>query len=148
MKFNNVALGLASAAPVLLGGFALLLALGVPPAVQWFWPAPATNAAEAVALGDAARVRTLAARGERLDVPLPVRAAVLDGEHDMTISPLEAAVRRRGEDSLVPVLLDLGVHPPPQEVHRLYCLAERLRATDAAARLDEAFDRPAVPCER
>src|SRR5688500_11275864 len=127
-KSSNVVLAAAAAAPVVLGAFGLLLALGVPPVVRWFWPESTTNVAEAAALGEAARVRALVTRGAALDVPLPVRAGLLDSDEALTITPLEAAVRRKSEDSLVPVLLDLGARPSPQEARRLYCLAIDLDA--------------------
>ena len=150
-KFSNLALGLASAAPLLLGVFSLMLALGVPPVASWFWPTPTANIAEAAALGDAARVRALAARGARLDLPQPVRPDFREGDAPPTMSPLEAAIRleagdRRRGDSVVGVLLDLGVRPPPPEMRRLYCLAAEVEAAEATALLQDAFDLSAGSC--
>ena len=79
-KSGDRVLTLAAAAPTAVCSFALLLALGVRPATQWFWPAPTTNLAEAAAMGDAARIRVLAAAGAPLDVVLPVRAGLLSGD--------------------------------------------------------------------
>ena len=146
-KFSNVVFALVCIPPVSVGVFAVLLVLDVPPLVAWFWPPSTVNIVEAASLGDAARVRLLAARGESLDAPQPVRPAFLDGQAPSTMSPLEAAVWSRHEDSLVPVLLDLGVHPPPHEAERLYCLAEHLHATDAATLLRDAFHLSLTSCD-
>lgn len=110
-KSTSVLLGLASAPPLALALFGLLLGLGVPPVTQWFWPTPTTNVAEAAALGDAARVRVLAAAGARLDLPLPVREGIRNRDEPAVMSAIEAA-RRRGHDELVQLLLELGANPP------------------------------------
>lgn len=106
----SVALVAAVAPPIVLAAFGLLLALGVPPVTGWFWPAPDTNLTEAAALGDAARVRVLAAAGAALDAPLPVRDAIRDSAAPRLMTPLEAAMRR-GNDELVRLLLELGATP-------------------------------------
>lgn len=110
-KSTSVLLGLASAPPLALALFGLLLGLGVPPVTQWFWPTPTTNVAEAAALGDAARVRVLAAAGARLDLPLPVREGIRNSDEPAVMSAIEAATRR-GHDELVQLLLELGANPP------------------------------------
>jgi hypothetical protein len=139
---NNRVLTAAAAAPLALCGFALLLALGVPSVSTWFWPAPTTNLAEAAAMGDAARVRALAAAGMPLDVPLPVRSGLFDEDEPIApvMTPLEAAIRRRGEDSIVAVLFDLGARPGPDEARQAYCLARELGASDAITLLDTALE--------
>jgi hypothetical protein len=104
-------LWLASAPPLALALFGLLLGLGVPPVTEWFWPTPTTNVAEAAALGDAARVRALAATGARLDLPLPVREGIRNRDEPAVMSAIEAA-RRRGHDELVQLLIELGGNPP------------------------------------
>lgn len=110
-KSTSVLLGLASAPPLALALFGLLLGLGVPPVTHWFWPTPTTNVAEAAALGDAARVRVLAAAGARLDLPLPVREGIRNRDEPAVMSAIEAATRR-GHDELVQLLLELGANPP------------------------------------
>lgn len=140
MKSGNL-VRLVLVPPLAIGGFALLLGLRVPAVVNWFWPAPTTNIAEAAALGDAARVRTLAAGGARVDVPLPVDPRWRQDGAPGAVSALEAAIRRRGE-SLLQVILDLDVHLPPQEARRLYCLAVDLEAGEVAALIQDVFELP------
>jgi len=110
-KSTSVVLGIAVAPPLALALFGLLLGLGLPPVTEWFWPAPTTNIAEAAALGDAARVRALAATGARLDLPLPVRESIRSRDEPAVMSAIEAA-RRRGNDELVQLLLELGANSP------------------------------------
>ena len=136
----------ASAAPVGVGLFALLLGLGVPPVTEWFWPTPTTNVAEAASLGDGARLLQLAREGVPLDAPLPIRADIRERDEPSDMSPLEAAIRRR-RDSIVEILLELGARPTIDEVNRLYCLAERVQATDAAELLRKTFLLSGVTCE-
>ena len=144
-KFNSALLAVAAAAPVLVALFGLLLGLGLAPVTAWFWPRPTTNVAEAAALGDMARVRMLAARGERLDVVLPIDPRFLEDDSPRAMAPLEAAVRRRS-DSLVAVLLELGVKPTSAEAQRLYCLAMAAETRDVATLLHDAFHVPADSC--
>jgi hypothetical protein len=125
--------------------FGLLLAVGFGPVRDLFWPTPDTNIAEAAALGDAARVRELAAQGMPLDKPLRVRAELLDGDQPLEVSALEAAVRRRS-DSLVQILIELGARPSPDEGRRLLCLAQTGRDEQVAHLLEEAFAIPASAC--
>jgi hypothetical protein len=151
-KSSSRALGLAAAAPVLLGVFSLLLASGVPPVVTWFWPASPTNAAEAAALGDAQRLRMLAARATPMDAPLPVRPEFRAAGAPATMTPLEAAIRLEGAthregDSILEVLLDVGVRPPADEVRRLYCVAQAVEAPEAAEALRKTFNVSAAACE-
>jgi hypothetical protein len=150
-KSSSRVLGMAAALPVLLGVCSLLIALRVPPVAAWFWPAPTTSAAEAAALGDAARIRALAYRGMPVDVPLPVRSELREEGAPDTMTPLEAAIRLEGAthregDSIVEVLLDLGVRPRVEEVRRLYCLAEQLEAPEAADMLRKTFDLSSATC--
>lgn len=109
-KSNSLVLCLVSGAPLGVAFFGLLLGLGMPPVAQWFWPAPTTNAAEAALLGDAARVRQLAAEGAFLDRPMPIRSELREGDVPAVMAPLEAA-RRRGHDDVVDVLIELGMRP-------------------------------------
>jgi hypothetical protein len=151
-KSSSRVLGVAAAAPVLLGVFSLLLALGVPPVATWFWPASPTNATEAAALGDAQRLRTLAAQGTPMDAALPIRSEFRAEGSPETLTPLEAAIRLEGGthregDSIVEVLLDVGVRPPTDEVRRLYCVAQAVEAPEAAEALRKTFDVPAAICQ-
>ncbi|MBI2185754.1 MAG: ankyrin repeat domain-containing protein [Acidobacteria bacterium] len=107
---TSLTLGIAAAPPLALATFGLLLAVGMPPLPEWFWPTPTTNIAEAAALGDAARVRALAADGVPLDVPLPLRDEVRPNGAPSSMTPLEAA-KWRGHDELVQLLLELGAKP-------------------------------------
>lgn len=143
---NSLVLGLAAAAPLAVALFALLLGLGMPPVAGWFWPAPTTNIAEAAALGDAARVRALAAAGVGLDTPWPVRGDVRNSDAPPVMAPLEAAIRHRSE-YVVELLLDLGVRPSAEEGRRLHCLAAAMDAADTAALLQEKLGLPAPSCD-
>ena len=127
---------MAAAAPVAVGLLALSLGLGVP-AAAWFWPRPATNIAEAAALGDAARMRALAAQGAAVDAALPVRPGLLDGSPP-AMSALDAAIRR-GDYAVVEVALELWDRPARQEVVRLYCAAAG-SSREIAERLRMRFD--------
>lgn len=138
-------LALTAAPPIAVALVALLLGLDVAPVTEWFWPTPTANVAEAAAFGDAARVRVLAGRGARLDVPLPVRPDLLDGTPP-AISAAEAAIRRRS-DALLEVLLELGLDPPAHEARRLYCLARQVEADDAADLLLDALRLSPVSCD-
>jgi hypothetical protein len=143
-KFDSVSLGLAATAPVVVALFALLLGFEVPPVREWFWPTPTTNVAEAAAIGDRPRVRALAAEGAPLNVPMPVRPDILrDAPPELTA--VEAAVRA-GNDPVVALLLELGVRPPPDEAHRLYCLATGLEEETIAEQLREALQLSADSC--
>jgi hypothetical protein len=146
LKSNSGLLVLAAAPPVLVACCALLLGSGLPIVTTRFWPVSPTNVAEAALLGDAARVRLLAARGAPLDASLPVRAEIRERDEPSTMTPLEAAARHDG-DSLVGVLFDLGLRPPPDEKRRLYCLAVEL-GTAAADELRAAFKPGPDPCAR
>jgi hypothetical protein len=97
--------------PLALAIFALLLGLDVPPVTEWFWPTPTTNIAEAAVLGDAARVRALAASGAPVDAPQPVRPELRTDGTPAVLTPLEGA-RRHGHDELVRLLIELGATPP------------------------------------
>jgi hypothetical protein len=143
-KFDSASLGLAATAPLLVALFALFLGFGVPPVREWFWPAPTTNVAEAAALGDAPRVRALAAEGAPLNEPLPVRPGILGGAPS-AMSAVEAAIRA-DSDFMLALLLDLGVRPPPHEARRLYCLAVRLETQDAAELLRESLQLSSDSC--
>jgi hypothetical protein len=110
-SFASPVLRVAAVPPLALATFALLLGLGVPPVPEWFWPTPTTNVAEAAVLGDAARVRALAAAGASIDAAHPVRREFrVDGD-PAVMTPLEGAMRR-GHDELVQLLLELGATPP------------------------------------
>jgi len=109
-KSTSLGLRLAAAPPLALAAFGLLLGLNVPPVPQWFWPTPTTNIAEAAALGDAARVRALAAAGAPLDAALPVSPDIRTSGEPPLMTPLEAALRR-GHDELVQLLRELGAKP-------------------------------------
>ena len=122
-----------------------LLGLGVPPLTDWFWPAPTTNIAEAAALGDAARVRALAGAGMSLEAPQAVRQEIRHSEAPHVMTPLEAAVHHRSE-YVVELLLDLGVHPPADEAHRLRCVARAVKAPQTAALIERRFQLPPAPC--
>ena len=145
-KSTSPVLVLASAPPLALALFGLLLGLGVPPVPEWFWPTPTTNMAEAAALGDAARVRSLAADGISLDTPLPVREDVRNSEAPPVMAPLEAAIRHRSE-YVVELLLELGVRPPTEEARRLHCLATLMDAAPAAKLIQDTFDVPSPSCD-
>jgi hypothetical protein len=138
-------LALACAAPVAVALVSALLAIGPPALARAFWPEPATNVAAAAALGDAARVRVLAARGAPLDVPMPVPRGYVD-DAPPAMSALEAAVRRRSEE-LAAVLIDLGVRPSPEEAHRLFCLSTMMETEEVAAMLKEAFAVEPAACD-
>lgn len=132
MKFDSLVIGAASAAPLGVALFALLLGLDVAPVTSWFWPAPTTNLAEAAALGDAARVRWLATQGVHLDAPLPLQDDVRGSNTPPVLTPLEAAIRY-GADDVGALLLELGARPSADEARRLHCLA--LPAAKRAATL-------------
>jgi hypothetical protein len=144
-KFSSGVLMLAAAGPVAFGAFGLLIGLGASPMREWFWTSPDTNIVEAAALGDAARVRTLAAAGVSLDAPVRVRPDLLDDNLPPQMSALEAAVRRRS-DSLVQMVIELGARPSDQEARRLACLAREVDDPGTAAVLDRAFAIPAEAC--
>jgi hypothetical protein len=110
-KSTSLVLRVAAVPPLALAIFALLLGLGVPPVTEWFWPTPTTNVAEAAMLGDAARVRALAAHGVSLDAPQSVRREIRADGAPAVMTPLEAAMRH-GRDELVQLLLELGATPP------------------------------------
>ncbi|MBI4888584.1 MAG: hypothetical protein HY824_15920 [Acidobacteria bacterium] len=135
---------LACAAPALVGLFALLLGIGTPAVVEWFWPAPATNIAEAAAVKDSARVRDLDFHGASLNAVLPVRPALLD-RAPAEMTPLEAAVRS-GDDGVVGVVLELGARPSLDEVRRLLCLATAIDLPRTAALLQRIFSLDAPSC--
>lgn len=145
-KSTSLVLVLAAASPVGIGLFALLLAFGVPPVTAWFWPTPTTNIAEAAALGDAARVRSLVAEGVPLDAPVPLRDDIRNRETPPVMVPLEAAVRHRSE-YVVELLLELGVRPPVDEARRLHCMAAAMEADTIAALIQEQFDLSSPSCE-
>jgi len=110
-KSTNFVLRLAAVPPLAAAAFALLVGLGVPPVTEWFWPTPTTNVAEAAVLGDAARVRALAATGASIDAAHPVRRELRVDREPAAMTPLEGAMRR-GHDELVQLLLELGATPP------------------------------------
>lgn len=112
---TSLTLGIAAAPPLALATFGLLLAVGVPPLPEWFWPTPTTNIAEAAALGDAARVRALAADGVPLDAALPLREDIRPDDAPPLMTPLDAA-KWRGHDELVQLLLELGAKPSDNAV--------------------------------
>jgi hypothetical protein len=145
-RFSSAPLLLAAAAPVALGAFSVLVALGVPPIRDWFWAPPDTNIAEAAALGDAARVRTLAAAGVSLVEPARVRPDLLDDDYPAAMSALEAAVRRRS-DSLVQMVVELGARPSAADARRLTCLARSEEDAGTAAVLERAFAVPPDACD-
>ena len=125
-----------AAAPIGVGLFALSLGLGTPSAA-WFWPAPATNIAEAAALGDTARMRALAAQGAALDVALPVRSGLLD-DSPPAMSAVEAAIRR-GDYPLVEVALELWNRPAREDIVWLYCVAAAGCDKDVAELVRKTF---------
>lgn len=132
-KFARVAQLLSAVPPLLLGGAMILLITGVPPLQSAFWPEPNTNAAEAAAFGDVARLRLLADRGDDLRARLPVRAGLLpSGPGWMT--PLEAAIRARNVTAFR-VLWELSVPSSPDEIGQLRCFAREAGATDILERL-------------
>lgn len=147
-RSSSALLGLAAAIPAAAALCALLLGLGVPIATTWFWPVPDTNIAEAAALGDAARVRTLAAQQVPVDRPLPVRPGLLENDTPAMMSALEAAIRRDSDDldDLVGVLLELWAAPSPAEALRLYCLAAGREAESVTALLRQRFDMTPESC--
>jgi hypothetical protein len=143
LKFSS-AIHLAAVPPLAVALFALLLTLRIPFVVDWFWPHASTNVAEAAALGDLARVKTLAAQGDRLDVAMPVDGRFRDGGTPSEMSAWEAAVRRRS-DSLVEGMVQLRPAPAAAESQRLYCLARANDAENVAELLDRAFG-PGLNC--
>lgn len=136
MRSPDRLLWIVAAAPVAVGLFALSLGLGTP-AAAWFWPEPATNIAEAAALGDAARMRALAAQGAAVDAALPLRPGLLEG-NPPAMSALEAAIQR-GEYAVVEVALELWDNPAHQDAVRLYCAAA-IRSREIAELLRVRFD--------
>jgi hypothetical protein len=144
-RFSSAPLLLAAAAPVAFGAFGVFVALGRAPARDWFWPPPDTNVVEAAALGDAARVRTLAATGASLVDPARIRPGLLDDDHPEEMSALEAAVRRR-RDALVQTIVELGARPSADDARRLTCLARGEDDAGTAAVLARAFAIPADAC--
>jgi hypothetical protein len=136
----------AAAAPVFVAICSLLIGLDVRPVTDWFWPAPTTNIVEAAAMGDAARVRALAARGEPLNRPMAVRPGILPVEAPSAMSALEAAVWHRGDET-VAMIVDLGARPTVSEAQRLSCLATAFEQPAIAELLLTALAVPARPCD-
>ncbi len=134
----------AAAAPLAVGAFALLLGLDSP-AAEWIWPAPATNIAEAAALGDAARVRALAAQGIGVDAVLPVDPGLLDDGSPPAMSAVEAAIRR-ADYSLVEVVLELWSRPARGDIIRLFCMAAAGGDPEVAELVRKTFGVPADVC--
>lgn len=104
-------LAAALAAPLLVVFVGVLAAAGVPP-FGGFWPESDTNVAEAAALRDGARVRTLVQGGASVNDPQPIREGLLDGDDPATrMTPLEAA-RAGGSEEMLGILRELGAVEP------------------------------------
>jgi hypothetical protein len=138
---------IAAVPPLLVALGALTLGAGLPAAEEWFWPAPATNMAEAAATRDAARVRVLAGRAVDPNARFPVRPGLLDGDAPREMTPLEAAIRSRREE-LVAVVIQLGARPDTDEAQRLQCVATAVDAPRAAEILQRMLGAPPATCER
>ena len=100
-KFNSAWIP-ALAGPILLAVVAGAVALGPPALSRWFWPAPDTNIAEAVAMRDSARVRAEASRGAPLDRAYPIRPGLVDNAPPSLT--LEDAARLSGSDAMIRVV--------------------------------------------
>jgi hypothetical protein len=86
------------------------------------WPPDRVNLAEAAATRNTAEVARLLAGGEKPDTRMSVRAGLLDGSHDVWVTPLEAAVRVRRGDVLW-TLLQYGPPPDAATLDALRCEA-------------------------
>jgi len=137
-KFVRATRALSAVPPLLLGVLTGLLVVGVPPLHRAFWPEPDTNAAEAVVLGDVARLRFLAARGDDLRARVPVRPGLPSSMPGM-VTPLEAAIRTRNERAFK-VLWEIGAPSTTDEVGQLRCVAKEIGATDFVERLSRLSD--------
>ncbi len=139
-KSASVTQALSAIPPLLLGVAVGLLVVGVQPLQRTFWPEPDTNAAEAAAFGDVARLRSLADRGENVRARLPIRPGLLSSAPD-TMTPFEAAIRARNETAFS-VLWEISGPSSPDEIRQFQCLAREVGATEIVDRLSRLSAEP------
>lgn len=107
LRLRDVPALCAALPPVLLAAASAAMLLLALADRHPFWPRHELNASEAAALRDPATLILLIRRGEDPMAAYPVRAGDLEAD-DVTVTPLEAAVRARRPEVVEALLWEIG----------------------------------------
>ena len=108
------------------------------------WPPDQVTLAEAVATRNNAEALRLIARGAKLDEPERVRDGLLVNGHDVTVSPLEAAVGAQRAEA-IRMLLANGATLDAGELRVLRCY-ERTRPDSGVREVLESLGHDPLGC--
>ncbi len=139
-------LTIALPATLLIVATAVML-VGLPFGLDPLWRVEPLTLAEAAALRDNGEVVRLIRSGEDPNRPTLVRAEVL-GDHEVTVTPLEAAVGIDRAD-IIQVLLENGATLDAGTWPHLMCLAASVEADEAKDFLEQRRpdDAAAADCD-
>ena len=124
--------------------FYAALAAGGLVRVEWLWPSPNVNLAEAATLGDVGEVLRHLSAGADPNARMLVSRGFANRD-PVFLTPLEAAVERQRPD-MVRVLILNGARADHDTIAPLRCVARRLRDPKTEAELTR-YDSAPVDCQ-